>query len=361
MLPLIALALLTPQSASQVEWRTLEIPGGQAVRYGLLAARDRPKDEPRPLLVALAPVLSGDIGLQASMAAPWLPGAAESGWLIAGVGLAEPIGATVARIDAVTQALGREFVVEGRPHLWAAADHSLDAFGVARTSPGRFASALIVDVVPREEELAEAAGWLDTRIAAVFNRPDILQAWRDRTRLVADSGDWLTEDASAPFATPGEWILDAMGRARAPETARWKAESDARATLDLFHAAAAKADGATYFDLLAADAVYLGTDAAERWTKDQFRTFAEPYFASGRGWTYVATERHVQVSRGGDLAWFDERLENDKYGETRGSGVLRRSGGRWRIVQYNLAFPVPNELSLDLVARIRASKAPRGK
>jgi len=124
-------------------------------------------------------------------------------------------------------------------------------------------------------------------------------------------------------------------------------------TLDEFHAAASRADGARYFSLFARDAVFLGTDASERWTVDEFKAYADPFFSRGQGWTYEPTERHIRVRSNGRVAWFDERLSNEKYGEVRGSGVLVREDGRWRIAQYNLAFPVPNDLVEDLVARIR--------
>ena len=55
--------------------------------------------------------------------------------------------------------------------------------------------------------------------------------------------------------------------------------------LDAFHDAASKADGASYFSLFAEDAVFIGTDAAERWSVDEFKAFAEPYFSEGRGWS----------------------------------------------------------------------------
>ena len=84
----------------------------------------------------------------------------------------------------------------------------------------------------------------------------------------------------------------------------------------------------------------------------QFRAYCEPYFAQGKGWTYTAFERHVYLARDRASAWFDERLSNAKYGEVRGSGVLRRDGERWSIAQYVMSFPVPNELSAELVRRV---------
>jgi len=130
------------------------------------------------------------------------------------------------------------------------------------------------------------------------------------------------------------------------------------AVLDAFHAAAARADEGAYFALLAPNAVFLGTDATERWNKAAFRAFAHPYFAAGKGWTYTPRDRHVDLSPDGRVAWFDELLDNASYGECRGSGVLQRTGDGWRIVQYNLAVPMPNALAKELVARIReAAKA----
>ncbi len=136
--------------------------------------------------------------------------------------------------------------------------------------------------------------------------------------------------------------------------------------LDALHAAASAADGDRYFALFTADAVFLGTDATERWTIDEFRAYAEPHFSAGRGWTYTPRDRHVFIDATGTTAWFDERLDNENYGEVRGTGVLRRTGPTdsdgpggsdtpWRIAQYNLAFPVPNDLAGDLVERIRAA------
>jgi ketosteroid isomerase-like protein len=125
------------------------------------------------------------------------------------------------------------------------------------------------------------------------------------------------------------------------------------ATLNRFHSAAAHADGAAYFALFAPEGVFIGTDARERWTVDQFRAYALPYFAKGHGWTYVPKIRHVQLSPGGGIAWFDEILANEKYGVCRGSGVLRKARGAWLICQYHLTIPIPNELAGNVVKLIR--------
>ena len=51
--------------------------------------------------------------------------------------------------------------------------------------------------------------------------------------------------------------------------------------------------------------------------------------------------------------WFDEVAVNAKYGECRGTGVLVHLDGAWRIAQYNLSIPIPNEIALEVVGMIR--------
>lgn len=128
--------------------------------------------------------------------------------------------------------------------------------------------------------------------------------------------------------------------------------------LDALHHNASVADGDVYFALFAPEGVFLGTDITERWTFPEFRAWAQERFASGRGWTYVLREgtRHIEFDPTGRVAWFDEILDNANYGETRGTGVLRLADGGWKIAQYHLVIPVPNDLAADLVERIRAGQ-----
>ncbi|HEX9730080.1 MAG TPA: nuclear transport factor 2 family protein [Gemmatimonadales bacterium] len=130
--------------------------------------------------------------------------------------------------------------------------------------------------------------------------------------------------------------------------------------LDALHHNASVANEASYFALFAPEGVFFGTDAMERWTVDQFRAYAHPVFERGQGWTYVLREgtRNVDFDPTGTVAWFDEILDNENYGETRGTGVMRLIGGEWKIAQYHLTIPVPNELAGDLVAMIRGRNAP---
>ncbi|MBL9021418.1 MAG: nuclear transport factor 2 family protein [Myxococcales bacterium] len=113
--------------------------------------------------------------------------------------------------------------------------------------------------------------------------------------------------------------------------------------LDDWHDAARRADLERYFGHLAEDAVFLGTDATERWTKAAFLAYAKPHFDRGKAWAFRATRREIVVDASGAIAWFDEDLETEGLGPARGSGVLARRGGAWKILQYNLTITVPND------------------
>lgn len=132
-------------------------------------------------------------------------------------------------------------------------------------------------------------------------------------------------------------------------------EADVAAVLDRLNAASTAADGEAYFALFTPDARFVGTDATEHWTLPEFRAFAEPYFSRGRGWSYPATERTITIAPIDCrcIAWFEEKLVNASYGETRGSGVLRLTDDGWKIEQYVLSFVVPNDRANAVVEVIK--------
>ncbi len=186
-----------------------------------------------------------------------------------------------------------------------------------------------------------------------------------RVRLLAGAHDLLPRllaagvDARQCAALPEPAALAAHFVALHAERSPRGAAGEVARALDDFHDAAAVGDAARYFARLPDDAVFLGTDAGERWTGAEFRAFALPYFRRGPAWTYVPLRRDVTVADGGAVAWFDESLDNAAYGACRGSGVLERRDGRWVLRQYHLTMPVPNDLAREFVQRIRAHAATR--
>lgn len=132
-------------------------------------------------------------------------------------------------------------------------------------------------------------------------------------------------------------------------------EAEVAAVLDRLNAASTAADGEAYFAQFTPDARFVGTDATEHWTLPEFRAYAAPVFARGRGWSYPATERTITIAPIGCrcIAWFEEKLLNASYGETRGSGVLRLTEDGWKIEQYVLSFAVPNDRADAVVEVIK--------
>lgn len=123
--------------------------------------------------------------------------------------------------------------------------------------------------------------------------------------------------------------------------------------LDNLHLYASQANGEAYFELFSEDAIFFGTDITERWDKAAFQDYAMARFAEGTGWTYHMKERHVYFSENGKVCWFDEILTHEKYGEFRGTGVLKLVSHQWKIVQYNLLLPIPNDLFFDMAQDIK--------
>lgn len=146
-------------------------------------------------------------------------------------------------------------------------------------------------------------------------------------------------------------VVVALALAAVPAAAT--ADTAIEKVLDALHQAASNADAERYFGLFAPDAVFFGTDPEERWTLDEFRDYTEARFSAGDGWTYEVVERHVVVAPDGRVAWFDEALDNERYGRCRGTGVLVLGDGGWKIAQYNLSIPIPNDLALTVVDLIR--------
>lgn len=118
--------------------------------------------------------------------------------------------------------------------------------------------------------------------------------------------------------------------------------------LDNWHKAAAGADTNVYFGSMSEGAVFLGTDANERWRKDEFYTFAKPHFDKGDAWDFKPYNRHIIFSGDSTIAWFDELLET-WMGVCRGSGVVVYEEEGWRIAHYDLAIMVPNEKINDFI------------
>lgn len=92
----------------------------------------------------------------------------------------------------------------------------------------------------------------------------------------------------------------------------------------------------------------MGTDPTEVWSIDQFKEYARPVFAKGKGWTYVPdkttrTVRPLDTGAGSGSFAFHERLTHAKYGTLHGSGVVVTHEGKLKVDMYVLSFAIPND------------------
>ncbi len=130
---------------------------------------------------------------------------------------------------------------------------------------------------------------------------------------------------------------------------------EANQVIDDWHTAAARGDRDGYLGSMAPDARFLGTDSTERWDLAQFTGYVNEHFEPGNGWTFQPDERVLRLSTSGVSAWFDERLASESYGELRGTGVLERVGGAWKVAHYSMTFTVPNDVAGDVVDAVGRS------
>ncbi|QCX54216.1 nuclear transport factor 2 family protein [Elizabethkingia sp. JS20170427COW] len=124
-----------------------------------------------------------------------------------------------------------------------------------------------------------------------------------------------------------------------------KNETQIDKLLTEWHLAASRSDFNAYFHAFTKDAVYIGTDAKERWTKGQFASFSKPYFDRGKAWNFKTIERHISIAKDKKTAWFDEILDTPNMGICRGSGVLVKEKNGWKISHYVLSMIIPNDIA----------------
>jgi ketosteroid isomerase-like protein len=142
----------------------------------------------------------------------------------------------------------------------------------------------------------------------------------------------------------GEWKINQISDTRRKQDCidvnKTKHEIDS--LINQWHHAAAIADESAYFGRMAEDGVYIGTDAGERWTKEEFETWSKKYFDSKSTWDFKPLSRNITIAPGGQIAWFDELLDT-WMGTCRSTGIMEFRENEWRIVHYQLSIAVPND------------------
>ncbi len=204
---------------------------------------------------------------------------------------------------------------------------SLDAWlnGVAGAEPGAL-----------DEKVWSYAIHVDKNLATV---------WTPYTFFLNDNPHHCGVNAFQLFRDRGEWkiiqVTDTRSTSSCP-TSPEDIEGRLNALIDNWHRAAARADADTFFGAMAEDGVYIGTDANERWLRDEFRAWAKDAFERDSAWAFEPKERHLEIAPDGSIAWWDEILET-WMGPCRATGILKLSSQGWKIQHYQLSVTLPNE------------------
>lgn len=130
--------------------------------------------------------------------------------------------------------------------------------------------------------------------------------------------------------------------------------------LNDWHQASATADADAFFGAMTEDGIYLGTDASERWLRDELRKWSKFAFERDTAWAFTASKREIYFSENQKIAWFEEMLDT-QMGTCRASGVLAKVDGAWKIKHYDLSIMVPNDLVKDFKKLVAMGGLPKSK
>lgn len=345
---------------------------GVTMRYTLILPEAFDAARPYPVLIMFPPaaqnfqMMSVSVGMfsdEVLKKHPWvivIPAALDNSTFFTG---------SEKHIKALFSDVQSHVLVEGnRFHLAGASNGGISCFRVATTHPDRVASLTCLPGYPLPEDFKRLNTLKSIPVRMYVGSDDRLP-WIDAAKNTDAELKRLNVDVLLKIfpteghimkSMDGEALLKQLEPLRKREGTQTPDHGAVLSVLDALHQHASKGDGEKYFELFTPNAVFIGTDATERWSLDQFKAYALPLFARGRSWTYKprASSRNVELSDDRSVAWFNELLDNDKYGLCRGTGVLRKVDGKWRIAQYHLTVPIPNEL-LERVSAMVKAKTPK--
>lgn len=166
--------------------------------------------------------------------------------------------------------------------------------------------------------------------------------WTEYTFYIGKKRSHCGVNAFTLFETSKGWKISHIIDTRRRDNCRESPDDQLNKLMDDWHHAAATGDEKVFFGSMGADAIYIGTDATERWPKAEFESWATQYFERDTAWAFQPIEREIYYSRHGEVAWFNETLDT-WMGVCRGSGILEKTALGWKLQHYHLAIAVPND------------------
>ncbi|MBL8759180.1 MAG: nuclear transport factor 2 family protein [Phycisphaerae bacterium] len=373
---LASLLLAASALADRVE-KSLELLGGTRVVYQIITPDNFVPGSTAPVLLVLPPGKQ-DANMVNAGLARLDPECRRQGWVV--VSPQAPGGRLFFQggeevLPALLQELRKTVAPEGgKVHLLGSSNGGLSALRFAIRNPESVRSLMLMPGGFASKADAARVNRLKGIPVRLYVGSDDTVEWTDGARAVLSAGEKAGLDIALDVrpanghtidGLTGEEIMRVLDGFRTIEGTLSGPRGEVASVLDALHKAAAEADFEAYFALFAPDAVFLGTDASERWTVEQFKVYARPVFEKNKGkpggaWTYTPRQRHVDLLPDAKAAWFDELLDHAKYGECRGTGILRKAGPKWVICQYHLTVPVPNAL-MDRVAKLIKAEREKAK
>ncbi|WP_332848298.1 nuclear transport factor 2 family protein [Massilia sp. S19_KUP03_FR1] len=153
-------------------------------------------------------------------------------------------------------------------------------------------------------------------------------------------------------------LASCAAQAQAPADPDAALRQQVNAFVDGWHEDATNSRPA-FFDKMAKDGVYIGTDKTELWKRDAFKVWAKKAFERPTAWAFTPIRRNVYMSPDKSVIWFDELLKT-KMGICQASGVMHKVGNSFEIDHYQLSIAVPNEISSKVIGTIGDYEAPLG-
>ncbi len=366
---LCLLAFAQEESHPSPDWHELKVDESTTLRYIVEKPATFDGESTLPFLLVFPP------GDQSKEMAEWVVSyfaeqAAKNGWVLVSPMAVDGkswFSGPEVHLPALIAQLESEFSIEyGRVHVAGISNGGRSAMRVVGLYPEIAHSLTVLPGMPASEE-----DW--TRLQNLAHLPISMyvggndEAWLDGARRTESAlGQMGAPDVQLSILEGQGHVLsgdvvssvfDRLERARSRTENEENAREAVANVLDRLHESAATADEDSYFGAFAPNAIFVGTDATERWSLSEFREYAMPYFQRDTAWTYTPIERHIDFSSNLRTAWFDERLMNAKYGETRGSGVLMEIGGTWRVAHYVLSFSIPNASAEAVVELVREAES----
>ena len=207
---------------------------------------------------------------------------------------------------------------------------------------------------PHDEIWDERIWGYDVRI------DDILAtAWTEYTFFLGEKMSHCGVNAFQLFKSEEGWKIIQITDTRRRNGCQTEPDADESAIhqlLNAWHHAAAVADEDIFFGSMTPEGIYLGTDATERWLRDDMKEWSKKYFEQDSAWAFTPKNRQIYLSSNGQMAWFEELLDT-WMGVCRGSGVLQKTEEGWKITHYNLAVTVPNEVINGFIELVKNAPA----